>query len=188
MKRRVVLLLSVAPAMMLGVALSVLVSSCVPAVQVASPSPSASSAGFAARTFDLPDATTLPSTDAWTFVRAALPASVPVLRPTEFPSDVRSDVAELLYARKGGDQWFYAVRYYGATATSGFTVALGPVNSANPKSVEPTTVRGQPATLAQSDGSPRLMIFWRESGYLYTVFANDMTKDDILRVAQSVRP
>ncbi len=121
-------------------------------------------------------------------MRAAIPSAVPVLRPAILPSALRSDVAELLYARQAGDQWMYAVTYHGDGSGAAVTFAMGPVNATNPNGTRAVEVRGANATLATSAGSPHVMVFWHESGHLYSVYANDLSEDEILRIAQSTRP
>ena len=130
--------------------------------------------------------------DAWTQVRAALPPSVLVLRPTWLPEQFR-EAPVLAYAdNASGTGPLYKITYR-STADDVIGFVLGSENTAPPEGREPITVRGVPGQLfSTSAASPSLWVSWQEGANTYQVLAygaqNPLTRDDLLRIIGSLTP
>lgn len=161
-----------------------------------SPGTPAESSGLPLPTTGSPGsvATAMPvqSESVWAQVRAALPPEVVVYRPAFVPE--RFSPPELLEALNDEHGLRYTIIYQAGDELLVFILnngqgALG--SAAPPDTREMVTVHdGVQGTLMISGGSPPLRISWQESGQSYQikVYSGPMTRDELLRIAQSVTP
>lgn len=171
-------------------ALAVLVVVAIEIAQAPAPGPSTVAATgspvvrSAAPTVDVP--TQMSTEAAWTSVRAAAPAPITVLRPTWLPARYDASIVTLEYVHDSSDGWRYRIGYH-ASGGGNLLLALGGVNSGPPTSTESVTVRGQTATLSASNSWPALQLFWKEGSLFYSVQSNDLTREELLHIGESLQ-
>lgn len=128
--------------------------------------------------------------DAWAAARAALPAEVPVYRPTWLPARFQA-APELWYAKdRGGDIGpTYLIGYRSDTGDV-LHFALGGVNTSRPDTIEHITVRGVEATLVTTPAWPKVGISWQEGERVYHVqgYGDHITREELVRIVESLAP
>jgi hypothetical protein len=132
--------------------------------------------------------TRVPAAQAWRLVRRSVPASALVIRPTWLPPALAVVDPTVSYAYATGEEragYRYGVGY--VTGTTTIVFAAGAVNSGPPKATETTTIRGMSAQVTSTDTWPNLQVAWTERGNLFTVQANGVSKDELLRVAAELQ-
>jgi hypothetical protein len=137
-----------------------------------------------------PSRTILPDDDAWREIRARVASAVPVLRPSWLPPKVDGSLAFVYYVRsdvvQGMATYSYRVAYSGPGGSI-IEVSRGPTNSAQPLSTEPIEVRGQKGTLSSTSAWPQFEVTWMEAGDQYSIQASGIAREDIIRIATSLR-
>jgi hypothetical protein len=124
------------------------------------------------------------ATQGWILVRDSLPSNVPVLRPGWLPDRYAADGVIVEYAHDVGG-WRYRVGY--GTGNHTILFALGSVNSARPDSTEALTMRGVSVTISKTSSWPAIQAIWDESGGTYTIQSNDLTRDELVRILDSLQ-
>jgi hypothetical protein len=132
----------------------------------------------------------------WDFVRQWQGADIsPILRPTYVPAGI--DMVTIGQPVTKQDPGLLSVEYTGPGKS--YTILAGLLNPSS-EGTPPTQamVRGNPATLTTDNGT--IAVWWSEpnekviesgvasSGGLYEVVARGVTREDVLRVADSLAP
>ena len=136
-----------------------------------------------AKAVETPSSTT--TSQGWSLVRESMPSYTAVLRPTWLPDRYAADRVVVEYAHNVSG-WRYRVGY--GAGNSSVLFALGSVNSARPNSTETTTVRGIAVTISTSSDFPAIQATWDESGGTYSIQSNDLTRDELIRIIESLQP
>ena len=122
---------------------------------------------------------------AWAAVRAAIPAGVPVYRPTSLPARFQQQAGEVATGASG-------VPASGSRGTTGgyrLAFVFGGANSAEPTRSEPVTVQGNAGMLTFSNGTPTIQVSWTEVGLPYSIRGDaSISRAEILQIAASSAP
>jgi hypothetical protein len=121
----------------------------------------------------------------WSLVRESMPSYTAVLRPSWLPDRYAADRVVVEYAHNVNG-WRYRVGY--GAGNSSVLFALGSVNSARPTSTETLTLRGISVTISTAADFPAIQAIWDESGGTYTIQSNDLSRDELIRVIDSLQP
>jgi hypothetical protein len=121
----------------------------------------------------------------WRLVRNSLPSDVAVLRPTWLPDRYVGSPVAVEYAHDVGG-WRYRIGYGSGDHTILF--ALGSVNSSRPNTTETLTIRGVAVTISTSSDWPAIQALWDESGGTYSIQSTDLTREELVRMIDSLQP
>ena len=121
----------------------------------------------------------------WRLVRNSLPSDVAVLHPSWLPERYIGSPVAVDYAHNVGG-WRYRVGYGSGEHTALF--ALGSVNSARPNTTETVNLRGVAVTISMTSDWPAIQAVWDESGGTYSIQSSDLTRDELVRIIESLQP
>lgn len=122
----------------------------------------------------------------WSSVRTAVPAAIPLFRPTWLPKAFHAAAvsASADLARSAVVKYCVEQDCSGAT----LTFALGPVSGARPDWILTIRVHGAPRNLVVTSGFPPLAISWQVARQPYVVQASEISLDDLLAETMACIP